>query len=114
MINNDDAFNFIQIIHDMAKMCNSMMIPRIIRDILSLGKGLPLAKEKNGLADADVRPVVIIGSIVRNLDELSANNIPLETRKSMMGSSQTIGIKQACEASSIAVDAAFFFMENKP
>ena len=85
MVYNDDTLNFVQIIHDLTKICNTVIVPRIIRDIMMYGKGLPLEKEKDGIADAGIRPVVIMGSIIRIMDKLSTHNVPKEVRKRMMG-----------------------------
>ncbi len=88
--------------------------PDFIREPLMYAKGLPLGKEKYGIPDYDIRPVIITDSIIRILDKIAVANIPKEKRIEAMGPYQMIGKKSACEIATIAVEAATTILKTIP
>ena len=53
----------------------------VIRDLMEYAKGLPLGKEKNGVPNFDIRPVVIMDSVIKILRKVSVNNVEVDVRK---------------------------------
>ena len=82
----------------------------MISHLMTYSRGLPLGKEKDGIPDHGIRPIVILDSIIRILDELGMDNIPTEGRRNAMGQHQMIGVIRGCEISTVAVDFASDFI----
>ena len=105
-MNRDRNNEISRAIHKFTKYWIENRIPIQIRKLLRFSKGVALGKEKEGIPDYDVRPVVMLDSIMRIVDRLSVNNIPKKKRKELMGPYQVIGEKAACEIATIALDHA--------
>ena len=110
---DNDQYGFIPAIYKVTKMIVENGTPKQIRDLMMYTKGLPLGKEKDGVPDADIRPVVITDSIMRIIDKLAVNNIPEEDRKKLMGPYQMIRTRAACEIATITVDVALDYIASK-
>ena len=100
---DNDQCSFIPVMHKVTKMIIENGVPRQIRDLLLHTRGMPLGKEKEGIPDADIRPVIITDSIIRIIDKLAINNLPEEQRKKVMGPYQ-IGIRAKDEIATVTVD----------
>ena len=77
---DNSQYGFIPAIYKVTKMIIENGAPKQIRDLLLYTRGLPLGKEKEGIPDADIRPVIITDSLIRIIDKLAINNIPEEQR----------------------------------
>ena len=77
---------------------------------MTYSRGLPLGKEKDGIADYGVKSIVIMHSIMRILDKIGMDNVPESDRKKAMGKYQMIGTRQGCEISTVALDFGLDFI----
>jgi hypothetical protein len=112
MLLNESQYGFNQAIWNLTKSIIETEIPPPIRHLITFAQGLPLGKFKNGQNDGDVRPIIIMDSIMRLVDKLAILNIPEDVRRQAMGHTQMIGKRSACEISSIAVEYAIGVMNN--
>ena len=76
-------------------------LPKIICDLPLRSKGMPICKEKDGIIEYDIRPIVITDAIIRILDNLIINNVDQKD-----GPYQMIGERNACKIATISLDFA--------
>ena len=69
ILDNDEQYSFSYTIWKLAKQICENDTDNVLRELLVYSKGLPLGKEKKGIKDADIRPVIIMDSIIRILDD---------------------------------------------
>jgi hypothetical protein len=67
-MDHDQIYHFHSAIRKLTACIIEQGIPEQIRDLLLYSKGVALGKQKNGVQDADIRPIVICDSIIRLID----------------------------------------------
>ena len=70
--------------------------PKIIRKLFMFASGMAIGKEKDGIFDHDVRPIIITNSLIRLVDKVIMA-CHREERKELIGPYQLIGQKAALE-----------------
>ena len=109
MVENNDVFKFIENLKETIKTIYEHGLPNVIRDLLCYAKGIPLLKN-----DDDVRPIVMLDSIVRIMDRLIIQNMSRYNKLQLMGKYQSIGIEKGCEiATQVAENAREFITRDK-
>ena len=104
MAERDDTYKIARIFRHVAKVIVEKGIPQGIRDIMFFAKGLPLGKEKDGVVDFDVRPVLILDSWMRFVDRLITVNEDPEKMQEACGEFQVADMKAGCEVASISME----------
>ena len=112
MVDNDDIYEINKSIYNLTKEIVINGIPEVVRTLMTHAGGLPLGKEKDGIPDHGIRPIVIMDSIIRIIDKLTMDNVPKKDRRSAMGEYQMIGIKAGCEIATVGMDFALKFIEE--
>ena len=112
MAERDDTYKIAKMFRFIAKMIVERGLPRKIRDILFFARGLPLAKEKNGIIDFDIRPVLIFDSWLRMVDRIITCNEDPSLIKEAVGEYQVADMKAGCEIASISMEYHQQLMEE--
>ena len=86
IIDKNDKYKFVEAVYRVCKVIVQKGIYGPIRDVMAFAKGLSLGKEDaNGVKDADIRPIVIMDSVIRILDRVITANVDEETMKKAIG-----------------------------
>ena len=111
-IEREEKYGLNKVVRKLAKEITENGLPTQISTILYQARGIPLSKEKNGIVDYDVRPIVIVDGILRVIDKLIINNINKQQRKAAIGPYQMIGQREACEIATIGCDTALDLLSH--
>ena len=79
-------------------------LPAPVRKILLYSSGVFLGKEKHGVLDYDVRPIVVTDTLIRILDKLVIAFTPTTQIRDIIGPYQSIGERRALEMSGFSID----------
>lgn len=109
---HDVVYHFHAAIRKLTKVIVERGLPGVVRNILMYAKGIPIGKRKDGIPDADIRPIIVCDSIIRLIDKFAMENIPDDVRRMIIGPTQMIGKKQACEIATTGLDAALHVIKD--
>jgi len=94
------------VLYKLIKLVIEKGLPSIVRDILILSKGIPIGKEKNGIPDYDIRPIIVTDGLIRIIDKCALANVKKELREELYGPYQSINVNNALEIANAALDNA--------
>ena len=114
IVERDDTYKIVKLFRLIAKMIVEKGLPRKIRDIIFFARGLPLAKEKNGIIDFDIRPVLITDSWLRMVDRIITCNEDPKLISEAVGEYQTADMRAGCEIASISMEYHQQMMDEIP
>ena len=113
-INNNNVSNIEGSLSKLAKSMTRNTMTGVLRKLILYTKGLPLGKpDKNKpdpQIDDDVRPVVICDSVLRIIDKLAYDNVPITARMDAMGPYQVVGRPNAAEIATEGVNRALIML----
>ena len=113
-INNDNVSDIVGVITKLAKTMIHHTMTGTLRKLFLYTKGLPLGKpdknKANPKIDDDVRPIVICDSIIRTIDKIAYENIPIDIRTEVMGPYQVVGRPNAAEVATEGVNRALMML----
>lgn len=103
-IANNDTFGFIKIIAKFCDYCMYNQFPTSIARFLTHSSVHLIGKEKNGIFDADIRPIAVLPSVIRLVDKIIME-LHRHQRDELIGPYQIIGQKQASETGKVVMTA---------
>ena len=96
IIANDDNYDFIQELVYFIEQVMHSQFPEIVRKLFMFSSGMAIGKEKDGIFDHDVRPIIITNALIRLVDKIIMA-CHKEERRQLIGPYQLIGQKEALE-----------------
>ena len=103
MIDRDDIYEFVQDFIKFMEFALYQGYSKVIRRLLMHSKGNMAGKEKYGIPDYDVRPIVVVSAFIRMMDKIIME-LHRKERKELIGPYQLIGQKQALEKGSVITE----------
>ena len=106
MNNHNETY---QIRETMKSLCETILkegLPKQVRDLMMYSRGLPLGKPKDGMADFDIRPIVICNVIIRLIDKVIINAFGMGKIRSAIGKELMINVNSGIEIATASVRMA--------
>ena len=105
MVKNDDIYGIVKAIMKLMEKILYYGLPPLIASLMMDSKGMIFGKEKDGIFDFDVRPIVIAPSVIRLLDKVIMA-LHQRDRRELIGPYQLMGDRQALEIGKVVMAQA--------